>query len=117
MKRIIYTCPFTGMEFEATEFADGTVVCYHPVTGDEIRMSYNPSIKKYMINPSAFKHVETISISEAAKILKVSVPRVSMLCSSGQLAYHMVKDQKRLIKSEVVEYSRYRKPGRPRKKE
>ena len=115
MKAIYLTCPFTGVGFECTEFADKTIIAYHPITHEEIRLSYNPSIKKYMIDPKAFKRIETISVSIAAEILDVSIPRITALCSNGQIPYIVVNGKKQLIYDDVIKYKRNRKNGRPKK--
>ena len=41
MKKITLTCPFTGVEFDALENADGSLIVQHPLTGEHMRVGFN----------------------------------------------------------------------------
>lgn len=79
------TCPFTGLDFEAVEYADGKFVATNAITGEDLHISYNPSIDRYLINRDAFKHVQLMTLSECAEELGVSKAYASILTSRGDL--------------------------------
>ena len=85
MEKVMITCPFTGLEFEALKYADGSIVTSNKITGEEIQLTYNPSIKKYMLSGSLLKHVPLVTMEECANELGVSKPRVSALIKKNRL--------------------------------
>lgn len=116
MKQVTITCPFTGVDFEATEFADGSIVARNPLTNQEIRLSYNPMPHAFMLPKNALQHVETVSIVEAANLSNVSVQRISKLCADGVLQARILPDgSKVILLDELTSYNESKKNGRPRK--
>lgn len=115
MKEIILTCPFTGIEFKATEYADGKIVFVHPLTRETIHMNYNASIKKYNIDRSAFKQIETCTQTQAMEILEVSRQRVNKIAQDEIIPTFIVNGSKVFLMRDVLEYKETRKVGRPEK--
>lgn len=116
MKRIMLTCPFTGIPFEATKFEDGTILAYHPLTGKEMRMQ--PLHGEYGIPDNAWKFIRTYTLSECASKLNVTVQRVSNLVAIGTLpARTLPNGDKVVIEDDLKSYMRNRKNGRPRKEQ
>ena len=85
MQKVMITCPFTGLEFEAVEYADGRFVATNAITGEDLYISYNPAIDRYLVDKSAFKHVKLMTLAEAAEELHVSKAYASMLATRGEL--------------------------------
>lgn len=85
MKKVMITCPFTGLDFEAVEYADGKFIATNAITGEDLHISYNPSIDRYLINRDAFKHVELMTLNECADELGVSKAYASILAKRGEL--------------------------------
>lgn len=108
-----FTCPFTGVEFTALEYMDGHIIARHALTGEEIHMNWNCTINRYNIPRNAFKHIETVSMVEAAEILDVSRQRISKIAADGVIQAHEVAGSTVFILSEVLEYKRNRKTGAP----
>lgn len=117
MKRITLTCPFTGLEFEATEFADGTILFYHPITGEETRMTWNSSCSRYMLPKSAFKHVEMLTSAETCELLELSKQRVNTLCLEGTLDSRLINGTRYVTRESAILYKKTRRAGRPKKTE
>lgn len=115
MKKVILTCPFTGVDFEALENADGSLVVKHPITGAMNRVNWNPSIERYNIGRQLFKHLDTVSLSEAMEILDVSRQRVSQIAHNGVIPAHEVNGSLVFLRSDVLHYKETRKVGAPRK--
>lgn len=113
MKEKTLTCPFTGVEFKALECADGRVIVRHAITGEEIIMNWNGTIQRYNIAKSAFKHIETVSMIEAAEILDVSRQRISKIAADGTIQAHDVNGSTVFVLSDVLEYKKNRKVGAP----
>lgn len=110
MKKIIMTCPFTGIEFTAIKSADGDIIAANPITHEEIKMNYNNSCNRYYIDPSQFKYIETTTPIKAAKILGVSVQRVSKLMADGKLnAFEPLSGVKIIPIKSVLDYRKNRK--------
>lgn len=115
MKEKKFTCPFTGVEFTALECADGKIIARHALTGEEIHMNWNYTISRYNIPRNAFRHIETVSFSQAAEILDVSRQRISKIAADGIIQIHVVNGTQVMILSDVLEYKRKRKVGAPHK--
>lgn len=113
MREITLTCPFTGVEFKALEYADGKIVLHHAITGEEIHMNWNCSCKRYNIPKNAFKHIETVTMSEAADILEVSRQRISKIAKEGTIKPHDVNGTTVFELADVLEYKKTRKVGAP----
>lgn len=115
MKEIILTCPFTGLSFKATEYADGKVVFVHPLTHETIHMNYNSSIKKYNIDRAAFKPIEICTQAQAMEILGLSRQRVNKIIHDDILPSYCINGSNVFLMSDIVKYKETRKPGRPEK--
>lgn len=117
MKKILLTCPFTGLEFEALQTAAGDLIVKHALTGEDVRVNWNPSNNRYYMRKSPFNYIETISTSEAAEILNVSKQRISQIVANQTIPVHIINGVTVFVKSDVVEYAQTRKVGAPFKKE
>lgn len=113
MKEIILTCPFTGVEFKAIEYLDGKIVCRHAITGEEIHMNWNSSINRYNIVKGAFKHINTVTMSEAAEILGVSRQRISKIAAEQTIMPHTIAGNTVFILDDILGYKEKRKVGAP----
>ncbi len=115
MKKITLTCPFTGVEFDCLEDADGNIIARHALTGKEISMNYNYSIKRYNIKREFFAHVETVTFSQACEILDVSRQRISKIAATGVIQPHTVNGVQVFTLTDVLDYKKTRKVGAPAK--
>ena len=106
MEKVLITCPFTGMEFEALKYADGRLVTSNKITGDEIQITYNSSIKKYMLDARLLKHVPLVTMDECAETLGVSKPRVSALVKKGKLQTVRPSAALYITKDSMLDYKR-----------
>jgi excisionase family DNA binding protein len=106
MEKVLITCPFTGMEFEALKYADGRLVTSNKITGEEIQITYNSSIKKYMLDSRLFKHIPLVTMEECAEILGVSKPRVSALVKKGKLQTVRPSAALYITKDSMLDYKR-----------
>lgn len=117
MKEIMLTCPFTGMPFKAIEYADGNIVFIHPLTGEQIQVNWNCSIKKYNISKSHFKYIATLTPAQAAEILDVSRQRISQIVKDQVIPVHYLSNGTPVfIESDVYHYRDTRAVGAPKKK-
>ena len=117
MKEVILTCPFTGVEFTALEYADKSLLITHPLTGEQVKINWNASVKRFNVPSNLFKHIGTLTQSETAKVLNVSRQRVSAIAKTGAIQPYEVNDSIVFLKSDVLEYAETRKPGAPCKTE
>ena len=85
MKKIMITCPFTGLEFEAMQYADGRLVTTNKITGEDMHITYNPSIDRYMIEKREFRHTPLVTLNECVEFLGISKPMVTRLAKNGGL--------------------------------
>lgn len=116
MKRITLTCPFTGVTFEAAETADGNILAYNPLTGEEIRMNYNSSNNRYYMRPSSWHEIETHTLKDAAELLNVSIQRVSTMVKNGTIPAHVLPNgDKVILQTDIDLYNENKTYGRPRK--
>lgn len=115
MRRILLTCPFTGVTFEALQTADNNIIARNPITGEEVRMNYNCSCDRYYIYPEAFKMVETLTLSEAADMLDISVQRVSKMVNDGLIKTFEIDGKKKTTLESVLNYKETRKVGAPKR--
>lgn len=115
MKEIKLTCPFTGGEFTALESADGKLLVKHALTGEDIVLNWNCSIQRYNVEKCAFRHYETMLPVEAAKLLGVSMSRISQIMDNQVVPVHVVNGQKVFLREDVVKYKANRVVGRPKK--
>lgn len=114
MIKVTLTCPFTGCEFEAEQPDFNTLLFTHPLTNESFELNISP-MDSLTIPAELFDHIETVSLSEAAKILNVSRQRVSAIASKNVIPSKIVNNQTVFLLSDVIEYKRNRKPGAPRK--
>lgn len=113
MQKIICTCPFTGVEFEAMKDQIGNLHVINPLTGEKTRIAYVPLSNSYALRAEHFDHIETVTPTEAAEIIGVSKPRISALCQSGQLKNVTVGNSVIISKDSAIEYrDSERKAGR-----
>ena len=113
MKEITLTCPFTGLEFTALESLDGRLVVKHPLTGEDMAIKWNCSIKKYNVPKTYFKHIETCTPEKAAEILEVSRQRIAQIIKAQIIPVHYVAGKALFLMDDVLSYKETRKPGRP----
>ena len=85
MRRIMITSPLTGLSAEAIEYADGSIVFSDKLSGEEVRITYNSSSKRYMMRKDIFKYRPVLTYQECADLLNVSVQRIYKLVSSKKL--------------------------------
>ena len=117
MKRVTLTCPFTGISFEATETADGDIIAYSPLTGEEIVMKFNTGIRHYYMRPGKWRHIETCSIKEMAEMLNITIQRAYTMTKTGVIAAHELPNgDKVVLRDDIERYNENRKCGRPRKR-
>ena len=114
IKRTI-TCPFTGVEFNALESADGNMIVQNPITGDTMRLTYEPQTHSYMVPKMYFGLVETMNSSEAAEYLDVTRSRISKIAIDGIIPHFLVNGKPMFRKSDIIEYAKNRTVGRPAK--
>lgn len=113
MKELVLTCPFTGQEFTALEYADGRLLVKHPLTGEDIVVNWNCSCQRYYFPKKYLKHVETCNKEQAAEILDVSRQRIAQIVEAQTIPIHMVGGETVFLLSDVLAYKDTRKPGRP----
>lgn len=84
MHRSVISDPFTGLDLQAVEYANGNLQVETP-WGKPLAMVFDPVAHTFTIDASAFRHRETCTLAQAAQILGVSRMRVSCMCSTGIL--------------------------------
>lgn len=109
MEKVLITCPFTGLEFEGVKFADGRIVTTNALTGEEIRIGYNPSIRKYMLDASLLKHIPLVTMEECAEELGISKPRISVLVKQGRLTSIKPSSALYITKESMLEYKQHQR--------
>ncbi len=117
MRKVTLTCPFTGVMFNALESADGSLIAHNPITGENMRIGYNAPAKRYLIDKRAFELTETLTTSEAMEELEISRSRISKIVKDNVIPTFEVNGSPMFRKSDIIEYKRTRKAGRPRKEE
>ena len=115
MKEITLTCPFTGVEFNALEMADGKLIVIHPLTGEQIQVNWNCTINRYNLQKQYFKHIETLTREQAQKILGVTHQRITQIIKDEIIPVHYVNGQPVFVADDVYRYRDNRKVGAPRK--
>ena len=115
-REIILTDPFTGIDFTAMQYDDKTIVAIHPLTGESITMPYDRRTRTFMLPAYVMEHIETVSLSQAARELHTSAQRVSAACKSGKIPFKKLPNgAKMIVKNDLQFYAETRKVGRPRK--
>lgn len=115
MKEITLTCPFTGVEFNALEMADGKLIVIHPLSSEQLTVNWNCSIKKYNVPKSYFKHIETMTRDEAQQILNVSHQRITQIIKDEIIPVHYINGVPVFVADDVYRYRDTRKVGAPKK--
>lgn len=115
MKQVTMTCPFTGLPFNATEDADGNIYFEHAITGEQVRMSYNNSIRRFNINRKEFYYKELVNLNQAKDLLGVTKQRIYQIINDGKLKPLYIADNTYFLKTDVIAYGETVKLGRPRK--
>ena len=108
MEKITVTCPFTGIPFDAIKYADGRIVATNVITGEDAVITYNAACDRYMIRPDAFATTPTVTMHEAAQILNISKPRISLLVKQGRLKAFRPGAQMYITRESVLDYKRQR---------
>ena len=109
MEKVMVTCPFTGLEFEAIKYADGRLVTTNKITGQDMQVTYNSSCNRYMIEPKEFKHTPLVTLAECAEYLGVSKPMVTKLAKTGTLLAVRPGASVYVTKKSMLEYDYKRK--------
>lgn len=116
MKSIMLTDPFIGKSFEACKSNAGDIVIVHPLNAQLVKLAYDASSDMYAIPASALAHIETVTISQAADYMGVSVAAVLSAIKYGKLASHKLPDGSELIAlNDLKRYNETKRVGRPRK--
>lgn len=112
MKELKLTSPFTGQQFNAIDF-DDSIIIINPLTGDSY--SFKKLGNAITIPLELFNYKETVSFSEAARILEVSRPRITEIAQKDIIPFYRLGNKKVFLKSDVLKYKELRKLGRPNK--
>lgn len=115
MKKITLTCPFTGCEFTALQDSDGNLYYQHAITGKTLKLNYNYVTGCYSMSAIFFKHVETVTFSEAAEILGVTRQRANAIALNNVIRPVLVAGKQCFMKDDVLAYAKTRKVGAPKK--
>ena len=107
MERIVITCPFTGVPFEAIQYADGRIIATNALTGEDMQITYNPSIKRYMLDSAFFHGEKMLTMEECAELLGVSKARVSVLAKQDRLKAVKPSAQMYISLNSALEYKAY----------
>ena len=109
MEKVLITCPFTGLEFEAIKYADGRLVTTNLLTGEDMHITYNSSCNRYMIDPKEFRHTPLVTMAECAEYLDVSKPMITKLAKAGTLQAVRPGASVYITKDSMLEYACKRK--------
>ena len=115
MKKIILTCPFTGVAFEALKSADGSLIVQNPLTGENMRIGYNEPSRRYLVDERQFEHIETVSSQKASEILDVSRARISRIIKDDVIPHFKINGKHVFRKDDIMSYAETRSVGRPMK--
>lgn len=113
MKEIVLTCPFTGVEFTALEYDDGTLIVKHPLTGQMNTIKFDSFMGYYTIPSHMFKHMKTVNITQAAMLLNVSRQRISQILKNDVIPSKKVNGSNVFLLEDVLAYKDNRKVGAP----
>lgn len=115
MQPIKLTSPTTGIDFKAMRTSDGNVLFQNPLDGSVSEMVYDAKDNSYTLDAGLFEFVEIVPVKSAGAILDVSRSRVAAIMESGVIPYFKAHGCKFFVKSDLEEYMRKRKKGRPAK--
>lgn len=107
MERIVIACPFTGVPFEAIQYADGRIIATNALTGEDMQITYNSSIKRYMLDSTFFHGEKMLTMEECAELLGVSKARVSVLAKQDRLKAVKPSAQMYISLNSALEYKAY----------
>lgn len=109
------TDPFTGERFVATFDSDNTMTATNPLTGQ----SYTFNIKgnTICIPLEYFEYIETVTFTDAAKMLDISRQRINKIAKDGIIPMYRLNGRRVFKLSDVIRYKRTRKVGKPAKEE
>lgn len=107
MRKVMITCPFTGLEFEAIEFADGSIVTTNKITGEDMRIGFSTVSNRYLVDPRFLKHVEMVTMEECAEFLEISKPRISKLVKEGRLQTVRPSAALFITRDSMLDYKRH----------
>lgn len=119
MEKRMFTCPMTGVEFEAMSMEPYTVpfvkmVTHHPLKHEPVEMYLNERWE-ICIPLRYFDHIKTVTPIEASEILGVSRQRIAQILSDNIINSHTVNGSSVFLLDDVLAYKESRQPGRPRK--
>lgn len=118
MKEIILTDPFSGIDFQAVQESDYTIIAIHPLTGEAIRMQYDSNTACFMLPAHAFDMVETLTFADAAREMNVSRARISDAVKRGRLPFKRLPNgSKMILKRDLQTYNETKAVGRPKKEQ
>lgn len=117
MKEILLTDPFTGIDFTACKHED-KLYATHPLTGETIILDYDKAKKSFMVPVESFKHVDALSITDAANEFYTTRQNVSRACKTGKLPFKKLPNgAKVILRTDMRRYIETAQVGRPRKKD
>ena len=96
------TSPLTGLSVSAIKYSDGSIVFSDALTGTDIKINYNASIKKYMLDPKLLKPRPLLTYEECADMLRVSVPRLYKLISENRLHFVAIGEKKYITEESAL---------------
>lgn len=107
MQHLMITCPFTGLPFEAIQYADGRIVATNALTGEDMQITYNASIKRYMLDSAFFHGEKMLTLQECADLLGISKARVSVLAKQDRLKAVKPSAQMYISLNSALQYKAY----------
>lgn len=107
MERIMITCPFTGVPFEAIRYTDGRIIATNAITGEDMHITYNAPIKRYMFDEKYFHAEKMLTLQECADLLGISRARVSVLAKQDRLKAVKPSAQMYISLNSVLQYKAY----------
>lgn len=113
MDIINFTSPFTGAEIKCVELDDRTLLIDAPIGPRSLyTLQYDAEHDCYLLPAEILAKIDTVSATQAAKMLDTGKMQVSRMCESGQLK--SVKTLGRLVieKSSVVERQEHDRDNR-----
>ena len=113
MKKTTLTCPFTGLQFDATIDKWGNLIVNNKVTGENFRMFYDMSSNTYIMPSDQFSNTEIVSSVEAADILGISRARISKIAKDNVIPHFSANGKNMFLKRDIIEYRDNRSVGRP----
>ena len=113
MRKIECTCPFTGVDFEAMEYDDGSMLITHPITSEQVKIHKSLAFGGFVVPFHMFAKQDTVTMTQAAEMLDVSRQRISQIVKNDVIPYKTVDGSVVFIRDDVLEYKQNRKVGAP----